>query len=850
MINDMINDMENAASGLVSLHLHEGWKFRDSSGGKWRSATVPGSVHSDLLRHEVIPDPFHGRNELGLQWIEETDWDYRCVFTVGPELLGRANIDLVFECLDTVATVVLNGTTILRAENMFQGYRLPVQGVLRRGRNTLEIRFGSAMEYIRTKRPDFHAKEFNDPVGGCYRIRKQQCQFGWDWGPRLVTCGIRKPVRLEAWSGNRIAGARIVQHHAKDGVTLEVFPELASKGGQLLATVTHDGSIVSTHQSPASSFKLKIPKPKLWWPAGQGDQPLYEVKLELLDGTGRLLDAWSRRIGLRTITLDRGAGGSHDRRKENAGDDRFGFRVNGRLIFAKGANWIPAHAFDERRERADYEALLQSAIAANMNMIRIWGGGVYEASAFYDLCDELGLLVWQDFMFACCLYPADRGFLDSVEAEARHQVQRLRHHACLALWCGNNESISMNVATLAADASLRRGYANLFLKLLPAVVSNLDPATPYLHSSPAYSLPGSKLGKQASHDEHDWEVWHARKPVEHYLGTNHRFVSEFGMQSYPSPGVAATFCPPEEMNVFSPAFENHQKNSGGNQIILDYISRRYRFPKDYRSLAYLSHLNQAWCLKVGVEHFRRQQPHCLGALYWQLNDCWPVASWSSLEFGGKWKALHYAARRFFAPSMASVHVHGGEQRLIGNYRHHTTGRVDLWTIHDLPTPRRASLEWRLLTLDGERLDGGRKAVVLRPGESRLQVTLDYAAQAARMGHENMVLRVMLHEHGNGGILSDESILFAPPRAVPLVQRPPCASWKRVSPGVWSLTLRSDTLHLAVWVDPANNEARVSDNFFDLHAGEAVTVQVTSPTDPRTSTTIMSLVDSYSEPVPI
>jgi beta-mannosidase len=303
------------------------------------------------------------------------------------------------------------------------------------------------------------------------------------------------------------------------------------------------------------------------------------------------------------------------------------------------------------------------------------------------------------------------------------------------------------------------------------------------------------------------------------------------------------------MNVFSPAFENHQKNSGGNQIILDYISRRYRFPKDYRSLAYLSHLNQAWCLKVGVEHFRRQQPHCLGALYWQLNDCWPVASWSSLEFGGKWKALHYAARRFFAPSMASVHVHGGEQRLIGNYRHHTTGRVDLWTIHDLPTPRRASLEWRLLTLDGERLDGGRKAVVLRPGESRLQVTLDYAAQAARLGHENMVLRVMLHEHGNGGILSDESILFAPPRAVPLVQRPPCASWKRVSPGVWSLTLRSDTLHLAVWVDPANNEARVSDNFFDLHAGEAVTVQVTSPTDPRTSTTIMSLVDSYSEPDP-
>lgn len=798
------------------------WTFRAPTGNRWLPARVPGCIHTDLLRHGLIPDPFWGRNELDLQWIEERDWTYRGTFRVPVEIWAESHIELVFEGLDTFATVTLNGAPILTVENMFHRHRVDVRTHLRRGVNRLEIRFRSALAEIRGTRPDFLPREFNDPVGGCARIRKQQCQFGWDWGPRFVTAGIWRPVRLEAWSGNRITSVHLTQIHKNGTVTLRARPETAVAGGRWRLTATRPG------ETPleADGTELTIPDPQLWWPAGQGSQPLYTVTLELLDADGRSLDVWRRRIGLRTIVLDQdpdafaaSSGGSHPL-------NRFGLRVNGRLIFAKGANWIPAHSFVAGLERPDYEPLLRSAAAAHMNLIRLWGGGIYERDAFYALCDELGLLVWHDHLFACTRYPADPAFLASVRREVTDQVRRIRHHACLALWCGNNETVMLNRDALA-EPKAKRDYVRLFLETIPAVLRAEDPATPYLHSSPRLGLDDVPSSHTSSRDEHDWDVWHARKPVEHYLTKSHRFVSEFGMQSFPSLPVARTFCPPAELDILSPTFQNHQKNAGGNAIILDYVARLYRYPRDYGSLAYLSQLNQAHCMKVAIEHFRRQQPMCLGAVYWQLNDCWPVASWSSLEFGGRWKVLHHTARRFFAPSLVSARHLGEETVTLGNYNRNTKGVVELWTSHDAPETRRARLEWRLVTLDGRTLATDRRAVVLRPLESRRQKTLDLRATLDHVGRDRAVLHLELRDAGDDSRLSENTVLFCAPRLLAPVPTRVRSTWKSVAPGVWDLTLRSGAVQLGVWLEFADEGVTADDNGFDLLPDVPRTVRVTT-----------------------
>ncbi|HLP02688.1 MAG TPA: glycoside hydrolase family 2 protein, partial [Opitutaceae bacterium] len=416
------------------------WKFRDNTRrSAWRAAVVPGCVHTDLLRHGLIPDPFWGTNEEQLQWIGEHEWEYRAGFAVPAELLAEEVVELVADGLDTLATVTLNGREVARTENMFIGYRWDVKPLLRAGRNELSIRFGSAPEYIRTMRPEHRPPvEFNDPVGGCTRIRKQQCQFGWDWGPRFITAGIWRDLRLEAWTANSVESVVVTQRHGADGgVTLLLVPELAREDEAAFCRwkLALDGEVVAAGEGA----EVVVPRPQLWWPAGQGAQPLYTLAVEVIGGDGRVLGTWARRIGLRSIVLDRHA---------DEWGESFQFVVNGRPVFAKGANWIPAHSFVAGLTRADYARDLRAAALANMNMLRVWGGGIYESEDFYDLCDELGLLVWQDFMFACTLYPADEAFLASSRAEAAYQVRRLRHRASLALWCGNNELYGCNAHNL------------------------------------------------------------------------------------------------------------------------------------------------------------------------------------------------------------------------------------------------------------------------------------------------------------------------------------------------------------------------------------------------------------------
>ncbi len=478
--------------------------------------------------------------------------------------------------------------------------------------------------------------------------------------------------------------------------------------------------------------------------------------------------------------------------------------------------------------RADYDELLTDATDVHMNMLRVWGGGIYESDDFYDLCDEKGILVWQDFMFACAMYPGHEAFVQLVRTEAEYQVARLASHACLALWCGNNEIEQM--AKLLANDPLRAGdYDRIFNDLLPAVVAKYDGVTAYWPCSPhdpagfaeaaKRQVPGGHfISNEAAGDSHFWEVWHARKPVKTYETRKFRFCSEFGMQSYSSPEVAASFCPPEEFNVFSPAMENHQKNQAGNQIILDYVARLYRMPFNYETLSYLSQLNQLWCMKVGIEHYRRCMPRTMGALYWQLNDCWPVFSWSSVEFGGKWKALHYGARRFFAPALVSAHVPGDETTAIGNRLVSTIHEVHLYTVYDGREPEAAAhLAWELRHLDGRRLEHGGRAVTLRFNESVCQEKLDFAAAMAEHGAGKIYLHVLLTIDGE--TVSEDTVFLTAPRYLNLPRAPIDTTVTAVAgegEGEFDLEFRSAVFQHRVKFELGGLAYRASDNFFDLH----------------------------------
>ena len=830
------------------------WEFFEPRSQQWLAAQVPGCVHLDLRRHDLIPDPFYGSNELGLQWIEREDWHYRAAFDLRADapLLAQDVVDLVADGLDTLAILTLNDQEVARTENMFTTYRFPVKHLLRPGRNELAITFGNPLAYIEARRQPDDYPEWNDPVGGCARIRKEQCSFGWDWGPRFATAGVYRDIRLEGWSGVRLEHVAVRQEHGDGGrsVTLHVAPvceyapdaPAGDRAAEAIACrLLLDGRVVTQGEGG----EIAVPDPRLWWPNGHGAQPLYTLEVDLLAGPGGpAVASWTRRIGLRTVVLDRHA--------DEFGES-FQFVVNGKPVFAKGANWIPAHSYVSAVTHADYDDLLTSAADVHMNMIRIWGGGIYESEEFYDLCDEKGLLVWQDFMFACALYPGTDAFAALVATEAKCQVRRLAHRACLALWCGNNE-IEQMPKEIGKTPERAAAYERIFYDVLPAAVAAGDGVTPYWPSSPHTPLgwQHGSSGDERRGDSHFWEVWHGRAPVKKYEEKHFRFCSEFGMQSYSSPEVAETFCPPEEFNIFSPAMENHQKNSGGNATIAYYLSRLYRFPKDYATLAYLSQLNQAYCLKVGIEHFRRSMPRTMGALYWQINDCWPVFSWSSIEFGGKWKALHHAAKRFFAPALVSAHLPGDEHAGMGNYLRSTIHEVNLFTVYDGEAPEwPARLGWELRHLDGRRLDGGEKDVRLRSNESICQQKLDFAGAMAEHGAAKIYLRIFLTSEGR--TLSEDTVFLTAPRNLNLPRAPIEGTVVAGGgAGEFDVTFRSAVFQHRVNFRFEGIVHREEDNFFDLYPGQARTVRVRlaggagdgSAADLQGRLRTLSLADSY------
>ncbi len=802
---------------ISTFKINSGWSFGRSDESARYPAVVPGCVHTDLYREGLIPDPFYGRNEAQLQWIEECDWEYFTEFDLSEDFLSAGFIDLVADGLDTLATVTLNGKVIAESSNMFVGLRCGVGDLLKANGNQLRVHFANPMDYIREREGKPLSPIACDPIGGRQQIRKQQCAFGWDWGPRFATSGIWREIRLEAWSGCRIEDYKVEQTHVDDEVTVRVLPELVGdlEGVEFRAKLKYEETVVAESTVKGSQIvALSVLEPKLWWPNGQGAQPIYHLELELIAG-GQVVDRRRQALGLCHVVLDR-----HD----DEWGESFQFKINGRAIFAKGANWIPSHCFVNEGNALAMDAL-DSARDANMNMIRVWGGGVYESDAFFQRCLENGLLVWHDFMFACWTYPGDAAYLQSVREEAIYQVRRLRNHSHLALWCGNNEIVQMHWEKMRDHPEEAKAYVTLFHEILPEVIAEHGGAAAYWPSS-GWN-PQDPMGftdNVDSGDTHFWGVWAARQPVEAYEALEHRFFSEFGMQAYPWPETAATFT--ESRNIFSPDMNCHQKNGSGNEIIFHYISTLYRFPKDYESTVYLSQLNQAYCLRFGIEHMRRNMPRTMGALYWQLNDCWPVASWSSLDFGGRWKVLQYAARRFFAPLLVSV-KRVGEESVIwsNNYRVSSINAMEVHVVYDGPDAASGAVEWALWSLQGNSpVHSGDGRVNLLPGDAKIFETIDCKEIVEQYDRDDLVLRTRLSAAGHED--SWNATFFSAPRHLEFKRPEFETEVVELGSNHFEVTVRSDVIAYQVFINLENAiEFRASDNAFDVFPSEIKRVEI-------------------------
>jgi beta-mannosidase len=790
-------------------------------------------VHTDLLRAGRIEDPYYRDNEDRLQWVGQKDWAYALDFDVPADVLVYERVLLHCDGLDTFATLTLNGRKLGRTDNMFRTWEFDVKGALRAGRNHIEIHFESVIPYItkmQKANPLLAWKGPKDVNGGHY-VRKEPCNFGWDWGPCLVTCGIWRPIKLVAFNTARLADVNVRQDHSHRG---KVFLDIAVAAevvgsGKLAAgvSVMFAGKCVAqaaqTVVRGRASLRVEVPDAQLWWPAGMGDQPLYTVEVELVRQGGEgLLDMVSQRIGLRTLRLHR--------QKDQWGEC-FEFVANGVAFFAKGANWIPADTFAPRVTRAMLAKLLNDAVAANMNMLRVWGGGIYEEDAFYDLCDELGICVWQDFMFACATYPTyDDKFLASVRAEAEDNVRRLRGHACMALWCGNNELEPVLIGRGWAD------YGRLFDKLLPKVCAELSPDIDYWPSSPHTPLADrGNSSHPGSGDAHLWQIWHGRKPFEDYRTMPHRFVSEFGFQSYPEPRTVATYTAPADRNVTSHVMEHHQRSPIGNSLIMMYMLDWFRCPTDFDSSLWLSQIVHGLGMQYGVEHWRRSMPRCMGTLYWQINDCWPVASWASIDSLGRWKALHFMARRFYAPVLISAVEDAKAQTL------------EIHVTSDLDRAFAGQARWRATDLTGKELAHGLAEVKLPPRTSRRIETVAFAKLLAK--HDPKTVIVWLELVEKGAVISSNRAAFAKPKHMDLLDPQIKPTVKAGADGTFEITLRAKHPALWAWLELTDADAEWSDNFIDILPGRPVTVTLT-PTKAMTlaqvkaQLKVSSLVDTY------
>jgi beta-mannosidase len=818
------------AAGLCRLDLGGPWQVAREGSGEAIAATVPGYIHVDLLAAHKIPDPFYRANEKDVQWVGQCNWFYRRTFEVPPDLLAREHVLLRCEGLDTLAAIRLNGGEIARTDNMFRTYEFDVKKSLHPGSNALEIQFDSVLPVMRAKEAQRKLPTWAYP-GAAY-VRKEPCNFGWDWGPTLVSCGIWRNIGLVAFDRARLEDVAIVQDHCRKGkvvlsiavaagpaaaasLKVRTSVRLAGKEIQAATAVLHEGR---------GTIEIAITDPKLWWPAGMGAQPLYTVAIDLLDDAGNVLDSSARRIGLRTL-----------RAVQQTADAPMHFVVNGVPFFAKGANWIPADCFATRLTKEILRRYVQDAVSANMNALRFWGGGYYEDDALYDLCDEMGICIWLDFKFGCTTYPAfDPAFLENVTQEARDNIRRLRHHPSIAVWCGNNEIMFFRGKEWAKDKMSADDYYKLFRDTLGGAVRELAPQADYVTGSPDCG------------DVHYWEVWHGGKPFEFYRRI-HGFVSEFGFQSFPEPKTVATFTAAEDrQSVCSPVMKYHERSnrmymdvkedgSIGTGKIMKLVKQYFRDPKDFDSTLWLSQITQGYGIKYGAEGWRREMPKSMGCVYWQYNDCWPCSSWASVDYFGRWKALHYMAQRFYA----SLLVSGAEDT--------AAGRVDVYVTSDRMQPSQGRLSWTVSDAAGKPLAAGHLDLEIPARTSRMAHSLPLAEEIRKHGAGNLL--VWLRLDVGGQTVSGNLVTFVYPRKLELVD--PRLKASVVQAGEqFAVTLQAEHPALWAWLELEGVDARFSQNFVHVTKEGPAKIRVTPARSldieaVRKALRVRSLYDTYA-----
>lgn len=620
---------------------------------------IPGTVLSGLLAAGKIKDPFYRTNEDATRALFWKDYVFTRTFDVDEELLAQQHIVLVCEGLDTLAEISINGTFLAKTDNMHRTWKFQAKKLLHPGKNEIQIVFRSVLRFIEDYPYEAHKKINYIPCGsmkGNQLLRKAHSMFGWDWGPQTIDAGIFRDIYLQGYSHARIEDIRIHQQHAKNvSVQTSITLSESIPGQKLCVELSEDGAdkplqtkLCKTNADGVAAVDFVIENPKLWWPNDYGDQPLYIVRTTLLDEDGTSLESITRRIGLRTLTISQ--------EKDEWGNE-FAFCVNGVKIFTRGGNYIPDDCLYTRITEKKLDYILESCRRAHFNCVRVWGGGYYPSDAFYDLCDEKGLIVWQDLMYACNVYDVTDAFAENCRQETYDNVRRLRHHASLGLWCGNNEIESAwdHWGDFQEETPyLRADYIRLFEEVLPKAVQEADGETFYWHSSPSSGGCFDNPDDANRGDTHYWDVWHGQKPFTDYRKYFFRFCSEFGFQSFPCAKTVNSFTLEDDRNIFSRVMESHQKNDAANGKMLYYLSENLRYPKDLTHLLYASQVLQGMAIKYGVDHWRRNRGRCMGTLYWQINDDWPAPSWSSIDYFGRWKALHYMAQKFYAPHAVSM----------------------------------------------------------------------------------------------------------------------------------------------------------------------------------------------------
>lgn len=686
-----------------TIALVNNWQFKNYTDSTWSKASVPGNIHSDLLRNNFIKDPFIGSNALELQWISDTDWEYRTEFQLDNATLSKKHVELTFEGLDTYATVYLNDSIILKSNNAFRTFNIDVTKLLRKD-NYLHIIFEKTSTYetlAKAKLP------YELPEGNRIFTRKAQFQYGWDWGPVLNTSGIWRPITLSSWNDFKIRNAYIEQTElSEDLATFRVDLEVSSTlqdpiSYEIYINDTLNAEVLTTNPS---EINFQIENPTLWWPHNIGTPYLYDIKI-IAKKNRTVLDTISIKKGIRTIELIT--------EKDSIGQS-FYFKVNGVDVFMKGSNYIPQHSLQDQVSPAHYEQLIQNVVDANMNMLRVWGGGIYEDDLFYDLCDEKGILVWQDFMFACAMYPGDTEFLENLKQEAIDNVKRLRNHVSIALWCGNNENNEawhnwgwQRGRSAEEKTEIWDNYLKVFDTLLPNIVKS-HTNTDYWESSPKYGRLNPLYKTEG--DAHDWWLWHSGYPFEHLEENVPRFMSEFGFQGFPSHEVMRYINQSEAISMSSIGFMSHQKHNRGFELIKEYMQRDFPVPNQPEDYVYMSQLLQAYGMTKGLEAHRRARPYTMGTLYWQLNDVWPSVSWSSLDHFGNWKALHYFTKKAFKNVLISSHTQNDT--------------LKTYVINDMPHPLQGELHIQIKDFNGHELWSKKSTIDVAKNSSEVKHVLD------------------------------------------------------------------------------------------------------------------------------